>query len=522
MRHQFGRFEVLPIERQLLLDGQSVLIGARAFDLLLCLIEHHDRIVTKDELMQSVWPGLVVEENNLSVQISALRKLVGAQALVTVPGRGYRFAVEVTQLARPAPESADRNLALPDKPSIAVLPFANLSDDLDQGYFTDGMTEDIITELSRFHSLFVIARNSSFTYKGQVIDVRTVARELGVRYVLEGSIRRAANQIRVTAQLIDALTGIHIWAEKYDRVLEDIFAVQEEVTQAIVAAMAPHIENFESQRVRALRPGNLNAYALAMRGWAAAWVAFSEADKTARDEALKFAREALVIDPNCGTALRAIAFTQWQHLYLNTTVRATQALAEGVDAATHAIAIDPDDHIAYLWKGLFPLLAGQPEAGLADVRRAHELNPNDALTLAYLGMVEALCGDKQQGIKYATAALRLSPRDPARAVFLNLLGWVYFCTGDYTSGANAAQRSIGVTPGFPPPHLCLVVNLVGVADITRAKTEFQVWCKLAPELVETRLGGRWLSSDPKYRERATTFLRIAAELEDPGAADALR
>jgi len=522
IRHQFGRFEIVPAERQVRIDGEPAPLGARAFDLLLCLIEHRGRMVSKDELMQSVWPDLVVEENNLSVQISALRKLLGAQALVTVPGRGYRFALDASEVTRPAPLSADLDLLLPDKPSIAVLPFANLSDDLDQEYFTDGITEDIITELSRFHSLFVIARNSSFTYKGQLIDVRTVARELGVRYVLEGSIRRAANWIRVTAQLIDALTGNHIWAEKYDRVLEDIFAVQEEVTQAIVAAIAPHIENSETQRVRGVRPGNLNAYALAMRGWAAAWVALSEADRAARDEALKFAREALAIDPRCGTALRAIAFAQWQHLYLNTAVSATQALDEGVSAATHAIAIDPDDHIAHLWKGLFPLLAGKPEAGLADVRRAHELNPNDALALAYLGLVEALCGDTQKGIKHAINALRLSPRDPARPSFLNILGWVYFCAGDYACGADATLRSIGAAPNFPPPHLCLVVNLIGMGEITRAKTEFQVWRKLAPELVETRLGGRWLSSDPQYRQRATTFLRIAAGLEDPSAADALR
>ena len=234
----FGRFEVRPDERQVLVDGKAAVLGARALDLLLCLIERRDRVVGKDELLQLVWPGVVVEENNLTVQISALRKLLGPQAVATVAGRGYRFTLTPATASQSpaesdcvsAPTPTEIDLSLPDKPSIAVLPFANMSGDAEQEYFTDGVTEDIITELSRFHSLFVIARNSSFTYKGKAVDVRTVAKELGVRYVLEGSVRKAANRIRVTAQLVDSVTGNHIWAEKYDRVMEDVFDVQEEVT----------------------------------------------------------------------------------------------------------------------------------------------------------------------------------------------------------------------------------------------------------------------------------------------------
>ncbi|MFZ2296175.1 MAG: winged helix-turn-helix domain-containing protein [Polaromonas sp.] len=520
-RYQFGRFEVLPVTRQLLAAGEPLVLGDRAFSLLLCLIEHRDGIVSKDDLMKLVWPGLVVEENNLSVQISTLRNLLGAQTLVTLRGRGYRFAVEVLEITPPPLAPVLDDLSLPDKPSIAVLPFSNLSNDPDQAYFCDGITEDIITELSRFRSLFVIARNSAFTYKQRSVDVCTVARELGVRYVLEGSIRRLTNRIRVTVQLIDALTGNHIWVEKYDRVLEDVFAVQEEVTRAIVAALAPHVESAETRRVRDVQTGNLSAYQLAMRGWAAAWVALSEADTVAGKQALKFAREALAIDPRCGAALRTIAFAQWQHIYSNSTASVAQALSEGMSAATRAIAIDPEDHIAYLWRGMLPLLSGKPEEGLADMQRAHDLNPNDALALAYLGMVEALCGNKQKGIEYATAALRMSPRDPVRPSFLNALGWVYFSAGDYAKGADTTQRCIGEAPAFSPPRLCLVVNLVGLAEIARAKSEFQVWSRLAPELVEPRLSGRWLSSDPEYCQRATTFLRVAAGLQDPGAADAL-
>jgi adenylate cyclase len=445
----------------------------------------------------------------------------GEQTVKNIPEPVRAFAVRADGTDNRYPPVGEIDLSLPDKPSIAVLPFTNMSGDPEQEYFTDGVTEDIITKLSRFHSLFVIARNSTFTYKGKAVDERTVARELGVRYVLMGSIRRAGNRIRVTAQLIDAQSGNHIWAEKYDRVLEDIFAVQEEVTQAIVAAIAPHIETSEAQRVRGVRPGNLSAYELAMRGWSTAWVAFSEADRGARDEALRFARAALALDPRCGAALRTIAFAQWQHISLNTTTSVTETLDDGVSAARRAIAIDNGDHIAHLWKGCLLYYAGQQDTGLADVRRAHELNPNDPLTLANLGFVEGLSGDRQKGIQYATDALRLSPRDATRYFIRNLLGWAYFSAGDYAKGADSAQRSIGEAPNFPAPHLSLVLNLIGLAEIVRGKSEFQVMRNLAPEMVEARLAGQWSASSPEWRQRATTFLRIAAGLDDPSAADAV-
>jgi adenylate cyclase len=448
----------------------------------------------------------------------------GEQPVKNIPHPVRAFAVNVdSNAAAKHPLAAgDIDLSLPDKPSIAVLPFANMSGDPEQEYFTDGITEDIITELSRFHSLFVIARNSSFTYKGKAVDVRTVAKGLGVRYVLEGSIRRSANRIRVTAQLIDALTGNHLWAEKYDRVLEDIFAVQEEVTRAIVAAIAPHIETSEAAKSHSVRPGNFSAYEIAMRAWAAAQASFGEGEDAAREEALRLSREALSIDPRCGAALRTIAFARWQQIYLRTKASVGEAHDEGLSAATRAIAIDSADHVAHLWKGTLLFNAGQQYAGLADARRAYELNPNDSLTLAGLGFFEAMCGDAQKGIEYVANALRLSPRDPSRYLYLNYLGWAQFAAANYEKGCEAAQRSIGEAPKMAAPHLCLVVNWIALAEIARAKAEFQVARDLAPNLIEARLAGQWLSPVPEFRRRATTFLRVAAGLEDPAAADALR
>jgi TolB-like protein/Flp pilus assembly protein TadD len=536
-----GECEVRPDERRVLAGGQPAVLGARAFDLLMCLIEHRDRVVTKDELMKLVWPGSVVEENNLTVHVSALRKLLGAQAVATVPGRGYRFSMEVresrtdtltatqhaamtgTPDSAPATTTApgETALPLPDKPSIAVLPLVNLGGDSEQDYFIDGITEDIITELSRFRSLFVIARNSTFCYKGKAIDVRTIAKELGVRYVVEGSIRRAANRIRVAAQLIDALTGAQLWAEKYDRALEDLFAVQEELTQSIVAAVAPQIESFEFQKVRSVRAANLNAYELAMRARDSATRADDrEAEATSHDEALRLATEAVAIDPGCGAALGTIAYLHWRQVWAGAAASVAGTVEAGLAAARRAIAIDGGDHVAHVWKGMLLLFSGQHAAGLADLRRAHELNPNDALTLSLLGQYVAGAGDSMAGIQYATDALRLSPRDALRWSFLNSLAWAHFCAGDYAKAADAAQQAIGEAPKFYPPHLCLVVSRVGLGETDLATAAFRALSDLAPQTVAARLAGRWNYSDPGLVRRATSFLRIAAGLEGPSAAKA--
>ena len=246
----------------------------------------------------------------------------GEQTVKNIPEpvRAFRvrpqgMAAAAQPASTPLPEASfGIDLSLPDKPSIAVLPFVNMSGDPEQDYFTDGITEDIITELSRFHELFVIARNSSFTYKGKAVDLRTVAKELGVRYVLEGSIRKSANRVRVTAQLIDALNGRHIWAEKYDRVLEDVFLVQEEITQSIIVAIAPEIEAAERSKLRQ-RSANLSAYEIAVRASASAHEARLNHDDSLRDRAIAEAKQALAID-----AGSALAHLQWQRLFFRTAV----------------------------------------------------------------------------------------------------------------------------------------------------------------------------------------------------------
>jgi TolB-like protein len=336
----FGRFELLLQQRRLLEHGSPVTIGARAFDLLAALVRHRDRVVSKDELLRLVWRDAAVEENNLSVQVSTLRKVLGAEALRTVSGQGYRFTLPVSPPSDVA--AADSLvLGLPDKPSIAVLPFANAGGVLDDAGLVEGIGGELIDALSRVRSIFVISRHSVQTYQGRAVDPRTVARELGVRYVLEGSVRRSAEQVRIGAALIDAVSGQQIWSERYDRSLDQLFALQDETARAIVIAMAPHIERSEIDRARGPRPQKDSAYALAQRAWAQAREGLSRSNRGARDAAVALAREALAIDPGCSTAHNAIVDALSWHLYFDTAT--PLALHDALDAAAQALAIDSND-----------------------------------------------------------------------------------------------------------------------------------------------------------------------------------
>ena len=265
----FGPFRLDLGLRQLARDGNPVKLGNRALDILCTLAAAGGEIVTKDELMARVWTGLVVEESNLQVHVSALRKALdekdGAIHLVTVPGRGYRLMGVRPSQARSEELDLPANSPASERPSIAVLPFQNMSNDPDQDYFADGMVEEIIAGLSRIKWLVVIARNSTFTYKGMAVDVRQAGRELGVRYVLEGSVRKSANRLRITAKLIEAETRAQLWTERYDTALDDIFTVQDEIAMSVIGAIEPGLRKVEIDRVRRKRPDSLDAYDLVLQ-----------------------------------------------------------------------------------------------------------------------------------------------------------------------------------------------------------------------------------------------------------------
>jgi TolB-like protein len=313
-----------------------VSLGGRALDVLAALTAAAGETVSKNALLDRVWPGLTVEENNLQVQISALRRVLGEGWIVTVPGRGYRLVMPVEK-ADPA-----ANLDPVGKPSIAVLPFVNTGGSSDEDYFADGMTEEIINALSRMRSFFVIARNSSFTYKGRAVDVRQVGRELGVRYVVDGSVRCAAGHVRVNAQLIDSETGNHVWAERYDRAVENVFDVQDEITEALTVAINPAVADAELRRALRKPPENLGAWEAYQRGL---WHA-RKATAADNERALEFFRRSSELDPTFASPHAMLAYYYgWGFASGGVIpVRAISEVAEG--QALRAIQLDPNDATA--------------------------------------------------------------------------------------------------------------------------------------------------------------------------------
>jgi adenylate cyclase len=470
-------------------------------------------------------------EGRLKAKLHALGKL--ALKNIDRPIRAFRvewdaadwktMGADTPRPAIPA-EPTTSTLALPDKPSIAVLPFQNMSGDPEQEYFSDGITEDIITELSRFHSLFVIARNSSFSYKGKSPDIRQVGWELGVRYVLEGSIRKSSNRIRVTGQLIDTLTGNHIWAERYDRVLEDIFAVQEEVTHAIVAAIAPQIEAMEQSKAARRRPDNLSAYEIALLARAHTWQAHDTGNRALLEQAIREATQALAIDPRSVLALHTIAYARGI-LLLVWAEDHEHALQEATLAATHAIELDRTDALGYALRGLCVLNGFQvdryPEA-LADAQRAHEMNPNDVFVLWCLAWLEAAMGENDRAIEHGHQILRLNPRDARSHDTYHMLGFASFGAKQYEKGVGWELRALHDKPGMIQPLATLSLCYVGTNDIAKARAAFAEGQRRAPGFFKSRLDGNSFLARPEDRKRGLTFLRIAAGLEDPSAAAALR
>jgi TolB-like protein len=510
---RFADFVLQRRLRRLTRNGEDVPIGVRAFDLLDLLADNRDRVVGRDEIMQAVWPDAVVGENNLNVQVANLRRILGAEAIATVPGRGLRFTPEV---------AADAPLPLPDRPSVVVLPFPNLGGDADLAWLADGFVEDITTELSRFRDLFVVARNSAFVYRDMPRDLRGIARDLGVRYVVEGSVRATAERVRVTAQLIDATTGGHVWAETFDRDLDRHFDTQAQVARAIVTCLAPQIDRAEAERIRIARPEDLTAHGLALRGWSVISAGDMAWDPGPREMAAELARQALARDPGSGLAWRVLAWVAWWHAYHATTDSIPATLAEGIDAATRAVEADPTDHHARRLRALLHLMNRDVEAGLPELREAHAMNPNCAVTLAWLGLYESYHGEADRGVPLAEAALRRSPRDPSRGSLLAALGFAEFAMRDYAAAARAAEAALAEAAGSATPLILLAVASVGAGRIDRARAAFARVEAIAPTLVEARLAGRWLSSDPDYCARAQMFLRIAGGLAPPEAARDLR
>jgi adenylate cyclase len=430
----------------------------------------------------------------------------GEQLLKNIarPVHVYRIIINP---ARPAatPKADVSMLALPDKPSIAVLPFTNMSGDPEQEFVSDGVAEDVITALSRYPSLFVIARNSSFTYKGRSVDVKQVGRELGVRYVLEGSVRKAGNRIRVTAQLIEAGTSNHVWAERYDRDLADIFAVQDELTQALTTALAPAIAGAEVRRAMRKPPESLDAWAAYQRGLWHLSKATPDDDATAEG----FFKQAIDLDPNFAGGYSALALYQLQAaaIYQKLDLRKAQRSSEAL--ARRAVALDGADAEARSCLGWALQACGDAEGALAEIERALSMSPNLAIAHGHRGATLIFAGRPTEGLTALETCIRLDPRDPYLAVrLLHVACGLYFC-GEYEASIEASKRLIRSYPDFPMVYRWSAAALAQLGRTTEAKEALQKAVSRAPGAFDMYVRNRAPWFRPEDHDHLVKGLRKA-------------
>jgi len=468
--HKFGPFRLDTGTNILFCGDEPLPLGARAVALIRLLVERAGEPVIKSALIEAAWPGLAIEDSNLTVQIAALRRVfaehaAGADWIETLPRRGYRYVGPEVMTDEPtAANGPATSPALPDKPSIAVLPFANLSSDPEQEYFADGMVDDIITGLSRIKWLFVIARNSTFTYKGRAVDVKQVGRELGVHYVLEGSVRKATDRVRITGQLIDANNGAHVWAERYDRRLDDIFGLQDEIALAVVGAIEPSLRRAEVERIKRKRPGNLDAYDLVLRAQADAYSGMPERSS----KALILLERALALDPTYALA-HAYAAMCYHNRFLRAGLNEKDRAAS-IRHAHVAISHGQDDALALTFAGFSIGMDGHDRAAaFTAFESALAISPSTALAYIFGSVILGWAGEAERAIDWSAQAMRLSSLDPwAFAAFhASMLG--HFHRGRYDEAVKAAHKAIQSNPDHSISFMLLAAALSKTGRIEEAK-----------------------------------------------------
>ncbi|HVJ42592.1 MAG TPA: winged helix-turn-helix domain-containing tetratricopeptide repeat protein [Dongiaceae bacterium] len=441
--------------RELIRGSDAIAVGPQVFDLLMYLLRNRERVVTKDELIDVVWGGRIVSESTLTSHINAVRKAIGdtgdEQRLVrTIARKGYRFVGDVQEAdvsGSPDPARTDDPvpLVLPDRPSIAVLPFLNLSGDPTQDYFVDGVVEDIISALSRISWLFVIARNSSFTYKGRAVDVKQVGRELGVRYVLEGSLRKAASRVRITGQLVDATTGGSLWSERFEGRMDDIFALQDQMTANVVGAIAPQLERIEIGRAKQKPTESLDAYDYYLR----AMTNLHQGTREAIDEALVLFYKAIELDAEYAPAY---AMAGWCHFWrkINGWMSDRVAeIAEGTGLTHRAMEFGMEDAVALTRAGhALAHLTGDLDTGLALLDRAKLLNSNLAAAWFLGGFVRVWRGDPDGAIEHFTQAMRLSPLDPEMYRMQAGMAVAHLFSGRFDEASSWAEKACRSLPSL--------------------------------------------------------------------------
>jgi adenylate cyclase len=497
LRYLFEDYALDTDRRELRSSRGLVPVTPQVFDLLDYLLRNRERVVSKDELVSAIWEGRAISDSALTTRVNAVRAAVGddgkTQRLIkTLPRRGLRFVgfareehkpadMGVTGIAADARTSA---LPLPGKPSVAVLPFAYLHEEAGRDYISDGITEDIITELSRFSELFVIARNSSFQYRGKAVDIREIGRELGVRYVLQGSIRQQDERIRIAAQLIDTLTATHHWAERYDRELKDIFAVQDELARGIATILVAHVNKAEAERTLLKAPITWQAYDYYMRGagiLASYWSTVKAADL---HESRRLLEKSLSIDPGFARAYSTLSTTYviaWRNRldqdHLNPV-----ALDQANELASRAVQLDPNLPHAHASLGTVLAWKRQHEAALAEFDKALALNPNFTDWRIAIGLVYA--GEPARAIELLKKHMRLDPFYAPLAP--HWLGLAHFTLKQYWHALPFLRECALRAPNYGAVHLWLAATYARLGQMEEARVEAENVLQLDPDFTIER------------------------------------
>ena len=417
--YHFEGFEVRPAERTVRVRGVPAVLGARAFDLLLCLLENRDRLLSRNEILERVWPGLVVEENNLSVQVSALRKVFGAHAIATVPGRGYRFALPVRQDPEASSAVPPATPPVDDaKPTIAVLPFVVLSEEPAIRFLADGLVEDVIALLARVPGFLLISRASSFAFRGHDVALPEVARQLGVRFVVEGSVRLQGDSLRVSTQLSEAATGHVLWSGRFDRRRDQAEDLQEDIARGVMSELEPELTRAQIAHIRRQRPENQHAWdhyhqaigLIALQGWGPEALA----------EARSRLRQSIDLDPAFGLAHAQYALLTALSTNIAVLPDAPGLVAESLAAANQAMALDDGSSEVLGYAGCALCDLGHGQRGVEVIQRALEIDPSNAQAHVALGAALVLTGRLEEGIEKLRLGMKLSPRDRR----LGFWGWV--------------------------------------------------------------------------------------------------
>ena len=515
MLYRFNDF-VLDVSRRELRRGDvDVAVEPQVFDLLEFLIRSRDRVVSRDDLLAAIWQGRIVSEATISSRVNSARAAIGdsgeEQRLIrTFPRKGVRFVGAVREASdlssEPVPENWKPRMAQPEGPSIAVLPFTNIGSDPEQEYFSDGMVEEIITALSHMRWLFVIARNSSFAYKGKSPDIREVGRELGVRYVLEGSVRRATDRLRIAGQLVDASTGAHLWAGRFESALEDVFELQDHVTSNVIGAIAPELEQAEIKRAKRKPTESLDAYDLYLRGMASVY----RWTKESVCEALRLFYNAIELDPDFAAAYGVAAWCYFWRMANGWMTDRVGEVEEADRLAGRAAELGKDDAVALSFGGMARGAAtGDIDGGLALIDRALVLNPNLASAWSASGTLRTNLGETTLAIEHLARAMRLSPLDPLKFFMQTFTAFAHFLDGRYDEAWPLAERACWEQPYYLTAMRVAAASNAEAGRMQEAQRHISRALRFDPDLRISTLRDRVFTLQPAVFSKYVEALRKA-------------